>query len=437
MTIDDHAESTDTPLAGPDTLLGMIQRGRGACRPAALAQPTIARELVVDCIVGDPRWDHQVESRGWLYANLVVDLGIDPIRFRPAYAGPLDPTGDSDAWLTLGVLGHLAARGTAGSIAELRHYLRSGRDLNIALDRLIPFVDHPEAQGLLDDILQVYDNDQLLDCVGFCSPAELALPPWPQWRRESARIDRTVRAAELVRAQHARLARDRGPSDRELVLRAAVAAKVVAAPSTLDLSAEQWETTLLTVATDYSYGADIGWTRREQIALRRCLRQLNSPSASEWARANVDLDSDLGYWALSILSSTATPADAPALLELLTEALARGNDHIVDQCTLVSALAPLEHVAAVPIIEEIFDTTVYSYLRRQCAEALSRLSTEFGAGRAVECLDDCESGTRAVAIACVDIGVPGVRQRLDHLAEDPSEDDDNRLAARARVGGIR
>ncbi|MFI7670583.1 hypothetical protein [Nocardia sp. NPDC049526] len=52
--------------AEPSTLLGLIQRGRGACFVAALERPALARDLVVDCIVCDPRWDHQVEQRDWL-----------------------------------------------------------------------------------------------------------------------------------------------------------------------------------------------------------------------------------------------------------------------------------------------------------------------------------------------------------------------------------
>lgn len=65
-----------------NTLLGLVQRGRGAGFEAALTQPAQARAHVVDCIVRDPRWDHQVEQRDWLYAALVAELGIEPARLR-------------------------------------------------------------------------------------------------------------------------------------------------------------------------------------------------------------------------------------------------------------------------------------------------------------------------------------------------------------------
>src|SRR5262245_24064910 len=97
--------------AEPSTLLGLIERGRGACFGAALAQPALARDLVVDCIVRDPRWDHQVEQRDWLYAALVAELGIELARLRAAYAGPVDAGGDAEAWLATGVFAQLARRG--------------------------------------------------------------------------------------------------------------------------------------------------------------------------------------------------------------------------------------------------------------------------------------------------------------------------------------
>ncbi|MFI6169151.1 hypothetical protein ACIBCN_20395 [Nocardia sp. NPDC051052] len=56
-------ESAGSLWAEPGTLRGMIQRGRGACYPEAQAEPAKAGDLVVDCIVHDPRWDHQVEQR--------------------------------------------------------------------------------------------------------------------------------------------------------------------------------------------------------------------------------------------------------------------------------------------------------------------------------------------------------------------------------------
>lgn len=134
---------------------------------------------MVDCIVDDPRWDHQIENRGWLYARLVAELGVDLQRLRQAYARPLDATGDSDAWLAVEVLEHLARAGVAGSVSELRHYLRTGRDVELAINALAAFHDHPEAHGLLDEVLAVADDEQLDSALAWTGD----LPePWSRWR---------------------------------------------------------------------------------------------------------------------------------------------------------------------------------------------------------------------------------------------------------------
>ncbi|MEU7634205.1 hypothetical protein AB0C34_30250 [Nocardia sp. NPDC049220] len=162
--------------------------------------------------------------------------------------------------------------------------------------------------------------------------------------------------------------------------------------------------------------------RRVRIAVRRCLRKLRSPRALAWARANTALDGDAGWVALSLIADIAETPDAPRLLELLVEAVARGNGYIYEQCDLVDGLARLGDVASIATVEEIFDNTVYSRLREQCAAALSRLAADFADERAVECLDDCESDTRAIAIAHANMSVPEVSERIGRIAHDPTEE---------------
>jgi hypothetical protein len=415
----------------------MIQRGRGACHGQALVHRAAGAGFVVDCIVHDPRWDHQVEQRDWLYATLVAELGVDLSQLRAAYAGPLDPYGDSDAWLATSVLTLLARRGVADAVAELRRYLRSGRDLEQALDHLIPLLDRPETEGLLDDVLEAADDEQLRSLLEWRSgyPGGLSAPPWPDWRRASTRIEQAATVAERSRAARSnprfdRAARDR--ADREHVLRAAAESHLATAPSAPDeVSGERWETTLLGIAADILQ--DETHPDAVRIAVRRCLRTLGAPRTLAWARTHVTLDGYAGSTARSLFADLAEISDAPRLHELLTEALARGNDHIYDQCNLVDALARLGHGAGVTTIEEIFDTTVYSYLRSRCALALSRLSTDFADERAVECLDDCESRTRRIAIAHANISVPEVSERFGRIAQDPTENGDNRRAAATRI----
>lgn len=410
----------------------MIQRGRGACVGAVGAQRAVAGDLVVDCIVHDPRWDDQVEQRSWLYATLVAELGVDVSRLRAAYAGPADPYGDSGAWLATGVLELLARRGVDGAVTELRHYLRSGRDLDQALAALIPFADHPEAEGLLDEVLEVADDEQLGSALKpFGRFSIVSSTPWPEWRRASARIERVAVAAEHAQSSRERPLFDhaaRVATEHERLLRAAVESNLITASSRASLTGDRWEATLLDIATEVLQHDD----RSVRNAARRSLRTLRSPRALAWARANA-ADGSIGYVAMDLITELAEPSDAPWMLDLLNEAVALGNSHINDQCTLVKALGRASDVAAVSTVEDIFDNTVYSYLRRQCADALSHLTPDFANERAIECLDDCESGTREIAIAHANILIPEVRERIGRIVEDPTEDDDNRRSASARI----
>lgn len=358
--------------AAPDTLLGQIQRGRGISRTAALTDRATASDYVVACIADDPRWDHQVESRDWLYATLITDLGVDITRLRAAYADrPVDPYGDDAAWLTTSVLDLLARRGISGSVSELRHYLRSGRDIDQALGYLIPYIDHPEAEGLLAEVLEVADDEQLQSAFGW----RFSPPAPPEWRQSSARIERVAAAADEAR--------------------------------------------LTPVPTH-----------------QRPPRKARSPQTLEWARANAGLDNDFDGTALSLYAKLAEPSDAPRLLEMLDATLGRGNEAIYDQCNLVEGIARLRHSPASPTVESIFDTTVYSYLRKKCALALSRCAPDFASGRAIECLDDCESDTREVGIEHANIANPEVHERIRLISEDPTEEESTRRAAALRIRGV-
>ncbi|MGW4351058.1 hypothetical protein ACWELJ_03105 [Nocardia sp. NPDC004582] len=406
----DSDPTTEQTWAEPDSLLGLIQRGRGAARAAAAAAPEAAAEHLIDCIVHDPRWDHQVEERDWLYATLAAELDIDLRRLRAACDGPPDPTGDPDAWLVVGVLERLARRGVAGSVTELRAYLRTRRDIDLAVRALIPFVDVPEADGLFDELLDVADDEQ-----------RRLLLHRPERRSESPAPMRP-RASGLA-------ARD--AADRNRILQLAADHGLIAPTTRPECPDSDWETIVFEIAA-YAL-ADQSIPLGIRIATRRQVLRLRSPSALAWARTTAGLESEHNRLALSLLADLAEPTDADVLLAHLVASTAEGSQFISQHCDLVQALRRLDHRPAVPVVEAIADTTVYSYLRQRCALLFARLSEQFPRGRAIEYLDDCESETRGIAIATVDLSVPGVRERLTRIAADPTEEDDNRTAAAARI----
>ncbi|AYF74529.1 hypothetical protein D7D52_12390 [Nocardia yunnanensis] len=416
--------------AAADSLLGMIQRGRGAAYPAALAQPRQARDFLIDCIADDPRWDHQVESRGWLYACLVKELGVDLRWLRAAYSRPADPGGDADAWLAIDVLEDLARAQVEGSVTELRYYLRTGRDLDLALRALVPFHAHPEARGLLDELLEVADDEQLGRAVAWSF--DLGAPPWPQWRAQSPRVDRVLWAEEQRVAQRRPVPHvDRSAAERERILDAAVERGLLSPGEATGLDDSRWEATLLRVAPQLL--ADRSLPAAARIATRRQMMRQHSPDALAWARSKAGLDGTLGHQALAMLSASGEAPDAAELLDHLAISSEGGQDSIAVQCTLVDGLTRLAYRPAAPIFESLFDTTVYSYLRERCALGLGCISGDFARGRAVECLTDAEAGTRGVGVTHADLSMPDVRERLVRMAEDAMEEEGNRRAASIRI----
>lgn len=65
-------------LADPNTLIGMLQRGRGA--GYLLAIETASEKvwpLLIECITNDPRADKQVEYRADYYCSLIIEIEMD------------------------------------------------------------------------------------------------------------------------------------------------------------------------------------------------------------------------------------------------------------------------------------------------------------------------------------------------------------------------
>jgi hypothetical protein len=423
--------------ASPTTLLGMLQRGRGAAYSRALTDAERAGDLVVDCIVNDPRWDHQVEERGWLYTALVAELDVDLARLRDAFVCPPNWGGDDKAWLATEVFELVARHGVAGGVSELRRYLRSGRDFEQALFHLLPLADHPEAEGLIDDILEVADLDQLGDIL-----TDLTAAPWPEWQRASPRIDKAVVNALSRRAtgkeaaspsRDAEVRRSRADWTQDLLIQArANAPPGTPASQLVVLGDESGEETLLEIASDLLEDESLRVGVR--AAVRRSLWALRSPNALAWARVTSSLDDEGGLAAVHLLAELAEESDVPRLRELLGAALACDNDYLYAQCSLVDGLGRLDDHESLGLIEVVFDETVYSYLRRRCAQVLSQKSPQFAIERAVECLNDCESETRSIAVNSVDTAVPGVRERLVQMVDDPTEPTSCQRGAALRLG---
>ncbi|MFF3552045.1 hypothetical protein ACFYXL_01360 [Streptomyces tsukubensis] len=106
--------------AHPDSVEGLLQRGRGLGAVRALQDPQDSAVFVYDGIRHDRRWDG-TDDRSLYLARLVRDLELSP-------APVVDqPAGDEDSCLrTCWVLELLALAGSDEAREGLRAYVRTG-----------------------------------------------------------------------------------------------------------------------------------------------------------------------------------------------------------------------------------------------------------------------------------------------------------------------
>lgn len=141
------------------TLLGMLQRGRGAGWLAAVRSPSDGREALLACLAHDPRLDHQVESRAEFYATLAMALHVEVREVIDAGAG------QEDDWLVPEVLEALAERGVAAARESLGTEWTS--DHALPSEWSLP-VDHlrrtPRSLNCSDTSLSHRDGQSSADC---------------------------------------------------------------------------------------------------------------------------------------------------------------------------------------------------------------------------------------------------------------------------------
>ncbi|MEN6337812.1 MAG: hypothetical protein ABFE01_26450, partial [Phycisphaerales bacterium] len=148
-------------LADSESLLGMLQRGRGKGFLMALEQP--AQEvwpLLLECITNDPRLDTQCEDRAEYYASLVLRTGMD---LEPLHSY-LKRNDGSTIGLILSTLESLAEWGSHRAMEILREYLVYGHEVMWTAHVLAKLPVQGAIEGL-DEILyrRVSDDPQLYE----------------------------------------------------------------------------------------------------------------------------------------------------------------------------------------------------------------------------------------------------------------------------------
>ncbi len=457
--------SKEVKHASVDSLLGQLQRGRGAGFLAARREPSSRIwPLLVECITHDPRIDSQVEDRADYYAALAIETEME-LGALATHLREQDDAGQS-GWntpLTVSTLGALGRRGYRGAIAILRDYVAWGEWWNWAIDELVS-TQTLEAWEDLDDVFcQRFGCDELIkeELAWFDAEAE----PWKTWSKQNARLGRLVGAsrkqagnslqyekhdysnltvADVLRlaGQDARICHKLRkiivnsvkPGDFEFLLSQVSVAEPERSGVALAGLTKLGNPTMFDWLRDF-------WCNNPEMPGRLRVRTKEAMVAMPPSRTLLLARDWLDHpeWHFRVLAEEvmehhATLDDVPRLRKAIASALADDDTNIYRLCTLIEAFKHMQALGRTPELERAFVEFRYSYGRARAAEALLATDKDFFARTyANECLSDCEVTTRRLACATVHATSTKASERLMQLSVDVWEDEEVRNAAIKRL----
>ncbi|MFE6828810.1 HEAT repeat domain-containing protein [Streptomyces sp. NPDC057690] len=464
----------DPVIAPSGTLLGLLQRGRGDGTLHALTAPRAeALAALNHCVLRDPRHDWQVENRSLYYARLYLDLHGDLAEIEAHLFDVEDSfdTEESRTGLALAVLGHLASYGRREALALLRRYAVSGANWAWALDELALRDDDAGLRALAAPVLARFATDTEGEAELAAAVRDAFEPrPWRLWAEDPREhVSTRVRAAqeagcfdrwqrqmspsgprpgwsvqavfewaqqgvERGAALHVPAARClsavAGPEDRAEIVQAAKDGTEGARCTALRYLADFNDPDALLLIE----GAVATGSTPVVEAAVDAFERMRSVAAVDRARGWAHRPDPLGAAAGRMLACRGGTQDSDLVLGALREAVRGEGCDAPSLWTLVDGAGRLGIVCAAPVLRHIYRETASSHLRGRCARALAATDPSYATGFAVECLWDCEEGTREIAARHAETGDARVVERLRRLAADPAEEAEVQTAVRSRIG---
>jgi len=478
-------------LADPESLLGMLQRGRGKGYLLALEKPPEeVWPLLLKCVTNDPRMDIDVESREDYYAPLMLATGMDlePLRSHLKQCDSLGQRSFLHPWLPLAVLAYLA-NDSHQALQILRDYLSYGKDWPWVIE-VLHRMDSPHALEGVAELLEGRITRDRGFCEQFgakvaedwrwycdreeegwamCRPvlpirepwktlrakspplanlfAELEIPydqpPPPPQKMTEAEI-RTLSLHEMFasvdesnRVRFWRFLPEKVSGDDEDFLVHQVSSqdwfrRMLAFRGLGQLGtprAFEAVKSYIEVTTDRDRGA----RRYAYLAFDAMPPELTLETARTWFRSG---QHHLHIAAGGVLEQHATLDDVPILIEALrTPETLRCEDFRLSSA--LEALALFDGIGPIPELETVFCEVAHCRQRHRAAVAMEITAPlHFQHHYAFECLWDCHDDTRELGCDTVSLTVPGALERLRELAEDDDEYDNVREAAQRRLDGF-
>jgi hypothetical protein len=370
----------------------LLAHGRGAGWLAAVELGSPAIDSLLRCVVEDPRWDRQVESRDDYYASLWLVLDADPRRIVDALT-TRDP---DDVRLARDVLIQLAWRGHADALAAVVARVEAGAETDAELELVGGMAFAQQVYALAGRTI---------------APVEL------ETRKPTLALDPDIDLEGLV-------AIARSTNDP----RQPLAARQLGALGHAGLIAEA--EAFLRSECGLPHAERSG--HRQRRAWLAHLDALPAALTLERARSWFHAPWPLSLAGERILIRHAEPDDRPMLEQ--AGALALAEHAIYRLCSIIDALAGLEAPESIALLRTIHCTIDYSYARERVIEALlAHAERAEVQALLVESLWDCESGTRS--LACEGVDPHASEARLQAIEVDAFERESVRAAARAALAG--
>jgi hypothetical protein len=475
-------------LADPESLLGMLQRGRGKGYLLALEKPPEqVWPLIFECLIHDPRMDIDVEDREGYYASVILATAMDlePLRSHLRRNDGCGKSSPLHQWLPLATLACLA-NGCGQAVQILQDYVSYGQEWHWvvgalhetgapdALEGVAGVVSsriardqelRAQFRGLVTKAWEWYcrfDEDYRANCallLPICEPwkalcrrnARLAgifaevgiaydqVPPPPQRMTEaevkSLSLDEMFASVDdSTKARFARFLPDMvSANDEEFLLRHASSEnkyRMMLAFRGLGQIGTPRAFETLKSYIEAAENADRDVRRYAYLAVEAMPPELTLETARVWFQSGKH---HLHIPAAGILEEHATLDDVPMLIEALyTPETIRCEDFRLSGT--LEALALFDGIGPIPELETVFCKVAHCYQRHRAAVAMDVTAPiHFRREYAFECLWDCHYETRVLGCETVSLTEPGTLERLKELAADEDESDDVREAAQKRI----
>ncbi len=452
-------------LASPDSLFGLLQPGRGEGFIRVLSAPILeAREVLLECVCNDPRLDSQVENRAEYYASIAVKVGFDT-QLLAAHLRDQDDTCQSgwNTCLAVETLVELARQRYQNAAGILCDYMAWGQWWDWPLNDLMELSDpqiHLRVAGAIERHFQ--SDEDLEEACSFHGDWHRSILARQSPRLAKALGNLQQSSGRTPSAAHPTpdlthstvkeiLELAAGESNRH-PLRKAIAH--LATPEDVDFLVQN-------VSLDRPFVADVALAGLARLGPGQVFGWLQEfwtsnqemPSYLQWGcvKVMVSMPPDLTLpfarerlfhenanergLAEDLLRAHATREDIPALRAAVKLAIQDEENQCYRLCDLVEAFARFPRLGVVPELVEVFTRFRYSYGRWLAANAIQVTSPDLFRDKfALECLWDCEEGTRVLGAAFVQTeDTSAASARLQELASSAWEGQSVRETARKRL----